>query len=255
MKALITGASSGIGKEMAYILNKRGYELILVARRYEKLEELKKIFGEKTIIIKADLSKREEVFFLFDNVRNEDIEIVINNAGFGKLGEFLDVSLDEEIDMIETNAVTPHILTKLFLREFIKKDRGYILNVASIASFFASPYFATYYATKAYIKTLTEGISAELKRKKSNVYIGALCPGPVKTEFDSVANAHSSLKGADPKKIAEYAIKKLFRKKTVILPTLSVKLAVFFSHFIPRKLLIYLTDKSQLKKLKKTFTN
>ena len=176
--------------------------------------------------------------------------MLVNNAGFGKLGEFCDISLDDEISMIQTNTVAPHILTKLFLKEFIKKDRGYILNVASIASFFASPYFATYYATKAYLKTLTEGISAELKAKKSNVYIGALCPGPVKTEFDSVANASSSLKGAEAKKIAEYSIEKMFKKKEIILPSFSVKSAVFFSRFIPRKVLIYFTGKSQLKKIK-----
>ncbi len=251
MKALITGASSGIGKEMAYILHKKGYELILVARRIEKLEELKRIFGDNTIIIKADLSKRDEVFSLFERVKNENIEILINNAGFGKLGEFCNVDINDEINMIETNINAVHILTKLFLCEFLKKDRGYILNVASIASFFASPYFSSYYATKAYVKTLTEGISAELRAKKSNVYIGVLCPGPVKTEFDSVANASNSLKGADPKKIAEYAIKKVFRKKTVILPTISVKLAVFFSRFIPRKILIYFVGVTQLKKLKK----
>ncbi len=250
MRALITGASSGIGKEMAYILHKKGYELILVARRIEKLEELKEIFGEKTIIIKADLSKEDEVFSLFEKVENEDVEILINNAGFGKLGEFCDIALEDEILMIKTNVVAPNILTKLFLKEFIKKDRGYILNVASIASFFASPYFCTYYATKSFLKTLTEGISAELRAKKSNVYIGTLCPGPVKTEFDNVANATSSLKGASPKKIAEYAIKKMFLKKEIILPTFSVKSAVFFSRFIPRKALVYFTGKSQLKKLK-----
>ncbi len=252
MKALITGASSGIGKEMAYILHKKGYELILVARRSEKLEELKRIFGEKTIIIKADLSKETEIFSLFEKVKNENIALVINNAGFGKLGEFCDIDISDEINMIETNIKAVHILTKLFLGEFIKKDYGYILNVASIASFFASPYFSAYYATKAYVKTLTEGIASELRAKKSNVYVGVLCPGPVKTEFDSVANASSSLKGANPEKVAEYAINKLFKKKTVILPGLSVKLAVFFSRFIPRKTLIYFTGKTQLKKLKKT---
>ncbi len=250
MKALITGASSGIGKAMAHILHKRGYELILVARRYEKLCELKEIFGEKTIIIKADLSNKDEVFSLYEKVKNEDVEILINNAGFGKLGEFSDIDIQDELSMIETNVTAVHILTKLFLKDFIKINRGYILNVASIASFFASPYFSAYYATKAYVKSLTEGIADELKRKKSDVYIGALCPGPVKTEFDAVANASSSLKGMSAEYVAEYAVKKMFRKKTIILPSVSVKLAVFFSRFLPRKLLIYFTGNSQLKKLR-----
>ena len=250
MKALITGASSGLGESFSHILHNKGYELILVARRIEKLEKLKEVFGDNTIIIKADLSDSKQVFSLYEEIKNEDIEIVINNAGFGKLGNFDEIELSDEISMINTNITAVHILTKLFIKDFIKKDHGYILNVASIASFLASPYFCTYYATKAYVKTLTESIRGELKDRKSNVYIGVLCPGPIATGFDVVANASTSLKGASADYVANYAINKMFKKKLIILPKISVKLAVFFSKFLPRKLLIFTTGLSQKKKLK-----
>lgn len=249
MRAVITGATSGIGEKMAEILYKKGYDLTLIARREDRLLKLKEKFGNKTQIIVADLSKKDEVFRAFYETKKEDSEILINNAGFGLCGEFLETSLEKELEMIETNICAVHILTKLFADIFYKKNKGYILNVASIASFLPGPLLSTYYSTKSYVRILSESIYGELKSKKSDVYIGVLCPGPVATEFDKVANVKFSLKSSTPEYIAEYALKKMFAKKLIILPTLSVKLAVIFQRFVPKKLLISLVHKMQKKKL------
>ena len=249
MKALITGASSGIGEEFARNLSKDGHSVILVARRIDRLKSLKAELSGNIEIFEADLSNENEVKNLYEALKDKNIDIVINNAGFGALGNFCDIPLKRELEMIDTNIKAVHILTKLFLKDFIEKDRGYILNVSSIAGFFSGPHLATYYATKAYVLTLTESIYGELKEKNSNVYIGALCPGPVKTEFDMVANVKFSLKGSSASYVAKYALKKMFKKKTIILPTFSVKLSVFFSRFAPRKLLLKIVSHSQTKKM------
>lgn len=249
MRAVITGATSGIGLCMASELHKRGYSLTLIARREEKLKELKKIFGEKTQIISADLSNRDDVFRAFSEVDKSDAEILINNAGFGLCGEFTGNPIERELEMIDVNITAVHILTKLFLKLFTEKNKGYILNVASIASFLPGPLLATYYATKAYVRFLTESVYGELKAANSPVYIGALCPGPVKTEFDKVANVKFSIKGTEPEYIAKYAIKKMFKKKLIILPTFQMKAAAFFSRLAPKKLLIKTDYKMQSKKI------
>ena len=156
MKALITGASSGIGQEIARELAARGYELILVARRRDRLEALSRELTVKCRIIEADLSDAEQCKMLYCRARSEDLEIVVNNAGFGMCGSFAATSLDRDLEMIRTNIVAVHILTKLFLHDFRLKNRGYILNVASSAGFMAGPLMATYYATKSYVLRLTE---------------------------------------------------------------------------------------------------
>lgn len=249
MRAVITGATSGIGEKMAEILHKKGYSLTLIARREDRLLKQKEKFGNETQIIVADLSSRDEVLRAFSQINTEDTEILINNAGFGLCGEFLETPLAKELEMIDTNICAVHILTKLFLDVFYKKNKGYILNVASIASFFPGPLLSTYYSTKSYVRILTESIHGELKNKNSDVYIGVLCPGPVDTEFDKVANVKFSLKSSSPEFIAKYAIKKMFAKKLIILPTLSVKTAVMFHRFIPKKLLVRIVLKMQKKKL------
>ena len=124
MKALITGASSGIGKDMAIELSKRGYDLILVARSRKELEQVQKELSTNSMIITSDLSNHDNCFALYNQVKNEDIDIFINNAGFGVFGEFVSTSLDTELSMIKLNISAVHILTKLFLQDFIKKDRS-----------------------------------------------------------------------------------------------------------------------------------
>lgn len=249
MRAVITGASSGIGLEFANILHEKGYSLTLIARRKERLEKLKEKFGCDTEIITADLSKREEALSVFSKAYTDDTEILINNAGFGLCGSFLETDLSKELEMIDTNVSALHILTKLFVCKFSEKNSGYILNVASIAAFLPGPLLGTYYSTKAYVRVLTESIAAELKENKSNVHICALCPGPVKTEFDSVANVKFSLKGADAHSVAEYAIRKMFQRKLYIFPGFYIRAAVFFARFLPVKLLSKITYRMQKKKI------
>ena len=247
MKALVTGASSGIGREMAKILSDMGYDLILVARRKKKLEELKKQLTTKVTIINLDISSTYNCMKLYDKVKKENIDIVINNAGFGLFGEFTETSLDKELDMIDTNLKAVHTLTKLFLKDFKEKDSGYILNVASSAAFLSGPLMSTYYATKGYVLKLTEAIYEELRREDSNVYIGALCPGPVDTEFNDVANVKFSIQLLNSHDVAEYAINQIFKRKLIIIPGWKMKFIVF-SRLLPRKLLLRINYNIQKKK-------
>ena len=192
MKALVTGASSGIGRDMARSLSRRGADLILVARRVDRLEQLKAELDTNVQVIGADLSQSQACFDLYDQIKNQGVDIVINNAGFGLFGAFDQTDLERELEMIDTNIRAVHILTKLFLRDFVKKDHGYLLNVASSAAFLPGPLLSTYYATKSYVLRLTEAVYEELRRRESHVGISVLCPGPVQTEFNDVADCRFS---------------------------------------------------------------
>lgn len=230
--ALITGASSGIGKELAINLSERGYKLILVARRGDKLVEVSRLLRSPAEIITIDLSKEENCYSLYEKCR--DIDVLVNNAGFGCFGAFLETSLERELEMIDLNARTVHILTKLYLKDFTEKNSGRILNVASAAGFMpAGPLFATYYATKAYVLNLTRGIAKELKKAGSSVSISALCPGPVKTEFDTVAGIEFGMAGMDAKKVAEVAINGMEKGKTVIVPGIFMKVGRVLTKVLP----------------------
>ncbi len=250
MKALITGASSGLGADMARVLVDDGYEVILVARRKGKLEKIAKELGENVKVIVKDISSTYNCIELYNEVKKEDIDILINNAGFGLCGYFSESNLDKELDMIDLNIKSLHTLTKLFLNDFIKKDQGYILNVGSSAGFMPGPLMATYYGTKNYVVSFTSALYEELRRLGSNVSISCLCPGPVNTEFNKVARVKFSIKGEDSMNVARYAIKKMFDEKLIIIPTFKMKAAIFFSKFIPRKALLKMTYKIQEKKTK-----
>ena len=141
MRALITGASSGIGKDMARYLSKLGYDLIIVARNNEQLEQLKKELETNVEVIAMDLSNKENCYKLHEQVQN--IDILVNNAGFGEFGEFVETDLEKEISLIQTNITALHILTKLYLKDMVKENKGHILNVASIAGFMPGPLMAT----------------------------------------------------------------------------------------------------------------
>lgn len=241
MRALITGASSGIGKEMAYYLGSLGYDLILVARRKDILEKMKSEIHTKVIIYDFDLLKEKNVYELYEKVKNEKIDFLINNAGFGLFGEFAKSDLKRELEMIDLNIKTYHILTKLFLQDFIKRDEGRILNVASAAGFLAGPNLSVYYATKNYISKLSLGIYEELKRMKSNVHISILCPGPVATEFEKVAHGKFSIEEINAKKVAQYGINQALKNKLIIVPDVFTKIGLFLNRFIPWKLSIKIT--------------
>lgn len=250
MKALITGASSGIGCDMAKYLATKNCELILVARSKEKLEELQKELSSlvKTKIIVMDLSNEQKLKELYVICKNENIDILINNAGFGLAGEFIDTDLSKEMEMVDLNIKALHILTKLFLKDMVKRNKGYILNVASSAAFQPGPLMATYYATKAYVLHLTEALNEEMRAKKINVYLSTLCPGPVDTNFNKIANVHFSVKPLSSSCVAKYAIDKMFKKKMVIIPGFKMKLAKFFGRFLPTRTLMKITYQIQKKK-------
>ena len=248
MKALITGASSGIGRDMARYLSKLGYDLILVARSKEKLEELKEELNTNIKVIPLDLGNINNCNKLYEKVKDDKIDILINNAGFGDIGSFRKTDVNKELNMIDLNIKAVHVLTKLFLDDFVKGDSGYILNVASSAAFQPGPLMATYYATKSYVYNLTLAIYEELRRMNSKVSISCLCPGPVDTNFNNVAGVHFSVKAMTSKEVAHYAIDQMFKKKTVIIPGFKMKLALFGRRFVSRKMLRKITYNIQKSK-------
>lgn len=246
MKALITGASSGIGRDMARILSReQNAELILVARRVDRLYELSEELPTKVQVISCDLSKQKECFTLFQQVKEENVNVLINNAGFGLVKRFADSSLERELEMISTNIKAVHILTKLFLREFQKKNHGYLLNVASSAAFLPGPEMATYYATKSYVLRLTQAIAAELSSQKSKVKISVLCPGPVRTEFDRVSDGKFTIPYLSSEYVARVALEGLFQGKTTIIPGKLMKLFRFGEHLLPDRILAQMAQKMQ----------
>ena len=254
MLALVTGASSGIGRDMARYLNKLGYDLIITSRDKEKLETLKKELDSKkqgkTDIILADLSNVDECKKLYKEIKEKysNVDLLINNAGFGLFGEFYETDLDKELSMIDTNIKAVHILTKLFLKDMLEKDKGQILNVASIAGFMPGPLMSTYYSTKNYVVRLSQGIREELKKKKSNVKISVLCPGPVNTNFNNVANVKFNLSSISSEKVAKYAIDKTLKGKFIIIPGFGVKCARVFAKIVPDSIMAKACYKTQKKK-------
>ncbi len=250
MKALVTGASSGIGRDIARYLSKLGYDLIITAMDKSSLEELASELKTKVKVITLDLSNKENVYKLYELTKDENIDILINNAGFGLFGDFNKTDLEKEITMINVNVVAFHILAKLFLIDFTKKNSGYILNVASVAGFLSGPHLNTYYATKNYDLKLTLAIYQELKEQKSNVHISVLCSGPVKTAFNKVAGGKFKMHGLDSSYVAKYAIDKMLKNKLIIIPGIANKLWLFLSRFIPYKLQLKIVSKLQLAKNK-----
>lgn len=249
MKALITGASSGIGKEMAIYLSELGYDLILASRDKDNLEALKNQLKTKVKFVVVDLSDEKKVKDLYMIAKNEEIDILINNAGFGLFGEFWTTDLSKELEMIDLNIRAVHILTKLFLKDMLKRGKGRILNVASSAGLMrGGPLMSTYYATKSYVASFSLAINEELRRSGSNVSVSVLCPGPVDTNFNNVAGVSFALKALSPRDVARYAIRQMALGKTLIVPSFKVRLGLFFTRFISIKRLVKITYKIQRKK-------
>ncbi|MBQ3266104.1 MAG: SDR family oxidoreductase [Ruminococcus sp.] len=249
MKALITGASSGIGRDMARVLAAKGWDLILVARRENRIKELKDELGQVNVrCITVDVGKTEDCHALYDMVKDEQVDMLINNAGFGLAGEFTKTDLDTELNMIDVNVRAVHILTKLFLRDFIARDSGIILNVASSAGFMPGPLLSTYYATKNYVLRLSESIYEELRRKGSHVKISVLCPGPVNTEFNQVAKVKFAVDGISSEMCARIAIDGALKGKLIIIPGGMMKVGLFFRRFVPEKALLKLAYGFQKRK-------
>ena len=264
MWALITGASSGIGRDMSRYLYGLGYNIIIVARNKEGLEELKQDLEvqnkdeainksydnnknndnyEKTketinkkqqiLVIPTDLSKEEECLRLYEETKNITLDLLVNNAGFGVFGEFVETDLEKEIGLINTNVTAVHILTKLYLKNMMKNNKGHILNVASIAGMEPGPLMAAYYASKAYVIRLSRAINKEIKKKKSNVKISILCPGPVDTNFNNIAKVVFKAPSMSSEKVAKYGIDKALKGKLIIIPGILNKSVRFFSKIVP----------------------
>ena len=250
MLALITGASSGIGRDMARVLSDKGYDLILVARNQKRLEDLKDGLKTNIEIIAMDLSFVDNCKKLYEQVKDKNIDILINNAGFGTIGLFRKTDLDKELSMIDLNIKAVHILTKLFLDDFVKRDSGYILNVSSASAFQPGPLMATYYSTKCYVYHLTLALYEELRRMKSNVKVSCLCPGPVNTNFNKVANCEFTIDALSSEYVAKYAINKMLKNKLLIIPGFKIKLLYIFGRFVPNKLKLRITYNIQHRKTK-----
>lgn len=250
IKALVTGATSGIGRCIAENLHRNGWQLILTGRNEKVLKKLQKDFGKDTEIIRAELSDRKEVFKVYEFCKDKNIDLLVNNAGYGIFGKFDRTDLDDELAMIDVNITALHILTKLFLRDFKKRNSGYILNVASVAGFMTGPLLSSYYASKNYVIRLSSAIYEELRRERSNVKITVLCPGPVNTNFNNRAGVNFSIKPVSPEYVADYALKRLFRGKFFAVPSLTTKFCAVGQRFIPERLLSAITYNVQ--KAKKT---
>ena len=254
MKALITGASSGIGKDIALILNNKGYDLVLVARNEARLNQVKAELerqerNNKVEIISMDLAIKENCLELCKRVKN--VDILINDAGFGDCGYFYQTSLDKELNMINTNITALHILTKAYLQEMKQKNSGKILNVASIAGFMPGPLMSTYYATKSYVVRLSQGIREELHREHSKVQISILCPGPVSTNFNNVAQVKFHIREANSMSVAKQAVRGLEKGKFCIVPGIDIKIAMLAAKIIPSFIIGKITYRVQWRKLQK----
>lgn len=263
--ACITGASSGIGRALAEQLAARGWSLILVARNQEKLNGIaEKLSSENSIfspeVFPCDLSRKDECLRLCSHLETvDDLGLLVNNAGFGSVGSFEELDLDRELSMIDLNVAAVQILCRRmipYMESLGEKTGriggvggGQILNVASVAGLmYGGPYMATYYATKAYVASLTSSIYRELKEKNSTVRISALCPGPVDTNFNKTAGVRFALPGIDPDYCARYALNKLASGKLIIIPG-AVRFGLPFYRLLPRKLQMVFTGKGQKKKL------
>ncbi|AMD95239.1 SDR family NAD(P)-dependent oxidoreductase [Leptotrichia sp. oral taxon 847] len=257
---LITGASSGIGYELAKIYAKNNYNLVLVARRIEKLKQLKREIKKSNSkiqikIIEMDLSESKapkKLFFLLEN-DNIEIDILINNAGIGVYGNFLELShkeMEKIEKMLNLNIIAVVKLTKIFLNKMKKQKRGTILNVASTAAFQpAGPLMATYYASKSFMLSFSEGIRYELKN--TNIKISTLCPGPTITEFEKMSKTKKftdKIKMMSAEKVAKIAFNGLKKGKKIIIPGYLNKVSVLTSKVFPRELLLKIIKKIQQNK-------
>ena len=243
MIALVTGASSGIGRDIARSLAKHGINVIITARRRDRLielkEELTRKYGVKVMYIAADLTDENQCFRLYEQVKKYNIDILVNNAGFGVFGEFAETNLEQELDMLDVNIKAFHILFKLFLKDFIKRDCGFILNSASMAGFFPGPPFSSYYASKAYIVRMTQAVAEELHARHSNVRVSMLCPGPVATEFSERARVRFSIPPVSSEKLAETAVRNMFGGSLIITPNALQKTGIILGKLVPDRALAF----------------
>ena len=244
---LVTGASSGIGAEIARLLAKKNHPLVLVARRKESLdrlaEEIRQSSGVKVWVIPQDLSISGSAPDLYAKVKALDIDIgiLVNNAGFGIQGRFLDIDLARMHSMIQLNVITLTELTLLFATDMVTKHNGYVLQVSSAAAFLPSAYVSAYAATKHYVKAFSEGICFELRN--TGVSVTTLYPGITRTEFNDVAGAVTPtlmrLSVLDAVTVADIGVRAMFARKRSVVPGLINKINAWFSSVLPRGLIVW----------------
>ena len=250
----ITGASSGIGREFARRYAAMGCRLILTARRADRLQTLAKelhaAHGTECRIETADLSRAEECSRLCEVLAEEHIDIFINNAGFGVCGSILETDEAREEEMIQVNVAAMARLFRAVVRKMNTQGGGTILNVASSAGLLpGGPYMAGYYASKAYVVSMTRGVAEELREMHSPVYVCALCPGPVDTEFNERADVVFALRGISPELCVEEAMRGMLRRKTIIVPSALMRAATTAQRFMPMAILMPIMAHQQKKKL------
>jgi short-subunit dehydrogenase len=243
--ALITGASSGIGVDFSRLLSRDGYELFLVARSEAKLRELAKELGNAKVIV-ADLVSPDAPQRIFD--ASGGVDVLINNAGFGLSGPFVEMDLRKELEMIQVNVAALTHLTRLFLPPMLARKSGHILNVASTAAFLPGPLMAVYYATKAYVLSFSEAIADELRG--TGVTVTALCPGPTATGFAEAAGMESSrlfklVKPMSSEAVARYGVRAMQDGKRVAIPGIANKLSTQSIRVSPRRLVTTIVRKLQ----------
>jgi uncharacterized protein len=252
--ALITGASSGIGFEFAHLFARDAHDLVLVARTENKLRDLasrlEAQFGIATTVIAADLAKPNAAQEIVVTLQVHDIEIdaLVNNAGFGLGGPFVETDLQKELEMIQVNIVALTALTKLLLPPMVSRRSGRILNLASTAAFQPGPLMAIYYATKAYVLSFSEAIADELRG--TGVTVTALCPGPTETGFAAVANMESSrlfkiTKPMNSRDVARIGYEGMKSGKRVVIPGLRNKLVAQSIRITPRRMVTTIVRKLQ----------
>lgn len=240
--ALITGASSGIGLELAKVFAENKINLILTARSTDKLEALADellLQNIEVLTFSADLSKTEEAISLYGFIKQKNIfiEYLVNNAGFGTLQKFHEGNWSNERDMINLNISALTQLTKLFLPGMVKNRKGKILNVASTAAFQPGPFFTVYYATKAFVLSFSEGIAEELKG--TGVTVTALCPGPTQSAFQKRAGIPdskfmSAIPSATSISVALYGFRAMMKGKVIAIPGVMNNIGANTSRFFPR---------------------
>ena len=261
--ALITGASSGIGFEMSQMLAEDGWDVILVGRNTEVLEQMRTRIGEKhdqsnVYVISADLSKDGAAQKLYDDVKEigVDVDFLINCAGLGDFGPFAECDLKKQETQIHVNDLALTGITRLFLPGMIERGKGRILNVASIAAFQPGPLMSVYYATKAYVQSFTEALAVELRG--TGVKVSVLCPGPVDTPFLTIAgqtgqNMFKKSACVTAEYVARYGLKRAMKDKVVIVVGLGPKMLIFFERLLPRSVVrrvVYMIQKKPAKKPK-----
>ena len=248
---LITGASSGIGKELAYVYARKNYNLIITARRKKRLEAIKKdiqsVYDVSVDVFEMDLSENHNAEKLYNKISDEalQVDVLINNAGFGIKGKFLETDIQKEEDMLVLNMIALTRLTRLFGKDMMDREDGHIINVSSTAAFQPVPWMAAYAASKAYVLSFSEAIAYEMKNK--NIRVTVICPGATQSEFAEVAGFNPekniTTNGPASREVAEFTYKMMEKGKVTAIHGLKNRMMTLGVNFTPRKLATMMAGK------------